>query len=527
MPARGQSGSHRAQRRLASTARDTAPEIRQRETPESTPPSQARALAQAGRAQLDQRLDAIAREAARLIEQGDQTATARRAAGVIRAEVERARSVASALERLIALERASLRLGQVEVSDLLIAALSRWKTRAPERTFELALPGHEPKLLGDGALIEQAVEGLIAWAAARSGPGDIRVSLRPTHPAEMAAGDDIIIVVRCPLLATESVQPARLFERITSAQTEDTGGLELTLARAIVERHGGRAWAEYSAMEQTLTLSLALPTAPGDVDLSDQPGKAMGGADDAVDDAIGGSAPELARARRVVVVAHADARMGRYLRANLEAAEFSAKAATTLSAALKLIELEEPDLVLLDLALPDDQEREPLARALARTTAPIIALGSGVDPAACVRALDLGAADYIVQPLSVEETLARIRRTLRPRPGHAADARQRVITCGELVIDDAQRLVTVGGAPAPLSKTEYRLLRTLAQNLGKTLSHEALLAQVWGPAYSAEIEFIWVYIRRLRRKIEPDPASPRYILTVPGVGYRLAQPAAQ
>ncbi|HET9110858.1 MAG TPA: response regulator transcription factor, partial [Ktedonobacterales bacterium] len=252
-----------------------------------------------------------------------------------------------------------------------------------------------------------------------------------------------------------------------------------------------------------------------------------GNVDDAVDDAIGGNAPALARARRVVVVAHADARMGRYLRANLEAAEFSAKSATTLGAALKLIELEEPDLVLLDLALPDDQEREPLARALARTTAPIIALGLGADPSACVWALDAGAADYIAQPLSVEETLARIRRTLRPRQGHSADVRQRVITCGDLVIDDTQRLVTVSGAPAPLSKTEYRLLRTLAQNLGKTLSHEALLAQVWGPAYSAEIEFIWVYIRRLRRKIEPDPACPRYILTVPGVGYRLAQPAAQ
>lgn len=95
------------------------------------------------------------------------------------------------------------------------------------------------------------------------------------------------------------------------------------------------------------------------------------------------------------------------------------------------------------------------------------------------------------------------------------------------MIDDAQRLVTIDGAPTQLSKTEYRLLRALAQNLGKTLSHEALLTQVWGPAYSKEIEFVWVYIRRLRRKIEPDPARPRYILTAPGVGYRLAAPAGQ
>ena len=523
--AKGQSGAQRAQRRPVSASREAAPETRQRIAGQPPTPSQAHALAQVACAQLDQRLDTIAREAARLAEQADQTATSRRAVGSIRTEVERARSVASALERLIALERAPLRLGQVEVSDLLIAALSRWKTRAPERTFELALPGHEPKLLGDGALIEQAIEGLIAWTAARSGPGDIRVSLRPTHPAETAA-DDITIAVRCPLHAADSVQPARLFERVTSTHGDDVGGLELTLARAVAERHGGRAWAEYSAMEQALTLSLALPTTPSAVMAEDQVGGAAGGAHDPEDVMLGESAPELARARRVIVVAHADARMGRYLRANLEAAELSAKAATTLGAALKLIELEEPDLVLLDLALPDDQQREPLARVLARTTAPIIALGAGADPSACVHALDLGAADYITQPLSVEETLARIRRALRPQPGHAADARRRVITCGDLVIDDAQRLVTVGGAPAQLSKTEYRLLRALAQNLGKTLSHEALLAQVWGPAYSEEIEFIWVYIRRLRRKIEPDPARPRYILTAPGVGYRLALPSA-
>ncbi len=215
--------------------------------------------------------------------------------------------------------------------------------------------------------------------------------------------------------------------------------------------------------------------------------------------------------------------MARYLRANLEEADYSAKTAATLDAAIKLIELEEPDLILLDLALPDERGREPLARALARTLAPVIALGRSADPAACATTLDAGAADFIPQPLSIEETLARVRRALRPQPGQESTPAARVYTCGDLVIDDTQRLVTIAGAPAALSKTEYRLLRTLAQNPGKTLSHEALLAHVWGPAYRQEIEFVWVYIRRLRRKIEPDPANPRYILTAPGVGYRLAQ----
>jgi DNA-binding response OmpR family regulator len=518
------SGAPRAQRRAAVTAQPAQG---------LAAPSHAPELARLGRAQLAQRLDAIERVVAMFAAQAEESAWLRRVAREVRAEVARARSLSEALERLVALEQTTLRLGQVEISDLLIATLSRWKTRATQQTFELALPGHEPTVLGDGVLIEQALEGLIAWAVAHSAPGDIRVSLRPAHPAHPSEAlasdgmsDEVTIAVRCPLRPTDGMQAGRLFERFAEPQGNGEGDLELALARAVVERHGGRAWAEVNSAARAVTLSLALPTAPSPA-LQPTPTTLPATAHAQADAAALGSTLALARAQRVVVVAHADARMARYLRANLEAAEFSAMTATSLNAALKLIEQEEPELVLLDLMLPDDEQREPLERALARTTAPIIALGQSADPAACVRALDVGAADFIAQPLSVEETLARIRRALRPPRGQAPEPRARMFTCGDLVIDDTQRLVTVGGTPAQLSKIEYRLLRTLAQNLGKTLSHEALLAQVWGPAYSKEIEFIWVYIRRLRRKIEPDPARPRYILTAPGIGYRLAQPPAQ
>jgi len=489
-------------------------------------------MAQMGRAQLDARLDAIIRTVTLFAAQVEQNAAAREVARDVRAEAERARGVAQTLERLIGLERASLRLGAVVVSDLLMATLSRWKTRAPQQTFELALPGHEPTLLGDSVLIEQAIEGVIAWATSHSGPGDIRVSLRQTHPEahtdhQAVEGDgNITISVRCPLPSADDTQTARLLDSFDQPQPGDACALELTLARAIAERHGGRVWAEAAPGEAGTLLALSLPSAPDPAAQSASLATMHKEATEDDDAAATGDAPALARARHCIVVAHGDARMARYLRANLEAADYTAKMATNLSAALKLIELEEPDLALLDLALPDDEQRDPLTRVLARTTAPVVALG-GADPAACVGALDAGAADYIAQPLSVEEALARVRRALRPLPGQASAPRQRIFTCGDLVIDDAQRLVTIGGAPTQLSKTEYRLLRTLAQNLGKTLSHEALLAQVWGPAYSKEIEFVWVYIRRLRRKIEPDPARPRYILTAPGVGYRLAQPAPE
>ena len=493
-------------------------------------------MAQMGRAQLDARLDAIIRTVTLFAAQVEQNAAAREVARDVRADAESARRVAETLERLIALERSPLRLATVEVSDLLMATLSRWKAHTPQQTFELALPGHEPSLLGDSALIEQAIEGVIAWAAAHSGPGDIRVSLRPAHPEPHVNGpaaesdDHITISVRCPLTSADEAQTTRLLESFSQPQPGDACALELTLSRAIAERHGGRAWAEAAPGEAATLLALELPSAP---DPAQQSATLVSVGEDKREDereeagvAAMGDAPALARARHSIVVAHGDARMARYLRANLEAAGYTAKTAATLGAALKLIELEEPDLALVDLARPDEQGRDPVARTLARTTAPIVALG-GADPAACVDALDAGAADFIAQPLSVEEALARVRRALRPSRGQVSEPRQRIFTCGALVIDDAQRLVTIGGAPTQLSKTEYRLLRTLAQNLGKTLSHEALLAQVWGPAYSKEIEFVWVYIRRLRRKIEPDPARPRYILTAPGVGYRLAAPTGQ
>lgn len=444
----------------------------------------------------------------------EQTPTTRRVTSAAQTDVERARSALEAFTRLVALPHEPLRLAQVEISDLLMLTLARWKNRAPRGAFELALPGAEPTLLGDSALIALAIEGMIAWAAAHSGPGDIRVSLLPAHAPE--ASGAITVAVRCPYAATEDARPERLFEPHDEPQPDGAGDVELTLTRAIAERHGGRAWAQVDQAEQVITLSIALAATPPTAPLQ-TPGQT-----EAASVALPGETPALARARSVVLVAHGDARMARYLRANLEEAGFSAKTAATLDAAIKLIELEEPDLILLDLALPDERGREPLARALARTLAPVIALGRSADPAACAMTLDAGAADFIPQPLSIEETLARVRRALRPQPGQEPAPTQRIYTCGDLVIDDTQRLVTVAGAPAALSKTEYRLLRTLAQNPGKTLSHEALLAHVWGPAYRQEIEFVWVYIRRLRRKIEPDPANPRYILTAPGIGYRLA-----
>jgi DNA-binding response OmpR family regulator len=138
--------------------------------------------------------------------------------------------------------------------------------------------------------------------------------------------------------------------------------------------------------------------------------------------------------------------------------------------------------------------------------------------------LDLGADDLVLKPFSIKELLARVRVLLRRSISQGEQSTGEVLfKTGELTLDYAQHQVHVQGEPVQLSRTEYKLLCTLAQNAGRVLTHELLLERVWGAEYNREVDFIWVYISRLRRKIEIDPRHPRYILTVPDVGYKLVK----
>jgi DNA-binding response OmpR family regulator len=232
--------------------------------------------------------------------------------------------------------------------------------------------------------------------------------------------------------------------------------------------------------------------------------------------------PRHPHERPVVLVADDDAHLMRYLRANLEAQGYRPLIAADAAQFVTLLDREDPDILLLDAALPDRAGSPTLARLREYSDAPTIVLGQG-EESECVRALDLGAMDYLAKPFGIQELLARVRAALR----HAAHVQtgfpDAIVHSGELSIDFAQHLVCMADRPIQLSRTEYKLLRVLAQHAGRVLSHELLLERVWGPGYGQEVEFLWVYVRRLRRRIEPDPRHPRYILTVPGVGYRLAQ----
>jgi two-component system, OmpR family, KDP operon response regulator KdpE len=181
-----------------------------------------------------------------------------------------------------------------------------------------------------------------------------------------------------------------------------------------------------------------------------------------------------------------------------------------------------PDVIVLDLEMPGVDGLEVISGIRAWSPIPIIVLSAHAAEREKVRALDAGADDYLTKPFGMEELLARIRAALRRATQNPQS--DPLLDFGLLQIDLTAHVVTVGGKEVHLTPTEYELLRVLATNAGKVMTHQMLLTSVWGPASEDSINYLRVYINQLRRKIEPDPVRPRYLLTDPGIGYRFRPP---
>jgi two-component system KDP operon response regulator KdpE len=224
--------------------------------------------------------------------------------------------------------------------------------------------------------------------------------------------------------------------------------------------------------------------------------------------------------RRVLVVDD-EPQILRALRTTLRGAGYEVDTAATAGEALTAAAARPPEAVILDLVLPDGSGTDVTRELRSWSDAPVIVLSALGEERQKIEALDAGADDYVTKPFSVDELLARLRAVLRRRSGPSQDP---MLEIGDLRIDVADRRVTVDGRRVKLSPHEFDLLRVLAQNQGRLLTHRALLREVWGPAYQVEAHYLHVYVSHLRRKIEPDPSSPRYLLTEPGAGYRLVDP---
>jgi two-component system KDP operon response regulator KdpE len=221
-----------------------------------------------------------------------------------------------------------------------------------------------------------------------------------------------------------------------------------------------------------------------------------------------------------VLVVDDEPQILRALQMKLRGAGYSVETAATAQEALMKASMRPPEAIVLDLLLPDGRGTD-VCRELRRwNTAPILVLSAVGEEKEKIEALDAGADDYVTKPFSGDELLARLRAALR----RAAPSPEPIVEVGDLRIELEKRAVTMAGEPVSLTPIEYDLLRLLAENEGKLLTHPMILRAIWGPAFQEESNYLHVHVSHLRRKIEPDPTRPRYLLNQAGVGYRLVDP---
>ncbi len=417
-----------------------------------------------------------------------------------------------------------LHMAQVQFSNLLLQLVQRWQKQALDHHFILDIAAEVPPVTCDALRLEQVLNHLLQNAVTYS-PSNSVVRL------QLEANDvELRVSVADEGIGIPSEYLDRIFDRFYRVPTtqdaadenQNGSGLGLSSARATIEAHHGRIWADSLGRDQGSTFYFTLPFAPPTPIVSSTTAQTSL----AIAQQPQRSSMPLHQDRRVrVLLAENDARLARYVRSNLEEQQYRVQVVNHGVQFLRQLDLEEPDIILLSSHLSDMQGMELLQRLREFSAAPLLMLTDVCDEDERVQLFDLGCDDVVMKPFGMKELLARVRALLRrqsaPTPG--TQPQQSVFTTGDLVIDYAQHLVTVRDQAVQLSRTEYKLLSTLAQNVGMVVTHELLLEKVWGPEYNRDVDFIWVYISRLRRKIETNSRRPQYILTVPDVGYKLAK----
>jgi two-component system, OmpR family, KDP operon response regulator KdpE len=222
-----------------------------------------------------------------------------------------------------------------------------------------------------------------------------------------------------------------------------------------------------------------------------------------------------------VLIVDDEEQIRRFLRVALKSHDYEIAEASTGKDGLRESTTFHPDIILLDLGLPDMDGLSVLKELREWSKTPVIILSVREQENDKIEALDLGADDYVTKPFNMGELLARMRVAMRHNANYDEEP---VITAGELSLDLAHRKVIIRAQEVKLTPTEYEILKNLAINLGKVLTHKYLLNQIWGKEYQKESHYLRVYVRSLRRKIELDPTQPKYLMTEPGVGYRLVVP---
>jgi two-component system KDP operon response regulator KdpE len=224
---------------------------------------------------------------------------------------------------------------------------------------------------------------------------------------------------------------------------------------------------------------------------------------------------------QLVLVIEDDPQIRRFLRTTLPGNGYRIIEAMTATDGIRMLSLQHPDLVILDLSLPDVDGLDVTKQLREWTTTPIIVLSARDQEHDKILALDAGADDYLTKPFAIGELLARMRVALRHSLRENQGSEDPVFTLGEMKIDFSKRQVFVSESEIHLTPIEYKIMTILARYAGKVVTQRQLLKEVWGPNYTTENHYLRIYMSQLRHKLETDPARPRYLITEPGVGYRL------
>ncbi len=394
-----------------------------------------------------------------------------------------------------------------DVSVLVERARSTFLSGGDTHTLVIDLSHDLPKVMADRPRIVQVLNNLLVNAARHApGPSTILVSAVPD-------GQHVAVTVRDEGSGIAPDMLPRLFQKHVGLDNGDrssgTAGTRLGLAisKGLVEAHGGRIWAESAGIGHGTSITFTIPVA--------QESATAGLGSDRTESYARDDVIEPTR----ILVVDDDPQMLRYIRDALTESGFDPIVTGDPVELSSIIRAEEPELVLLDLLLPDADGIELMGNVPELSDIPVVFISAYGRDETIAKALEFGADDYLVKPFSPTELVARIRTSLRRR----ADPEPFLL--GDLAINYDQRLVSVAGVPVELTAKEFELLRVLSLNAGRVSTFDALIRQIWGEYGYANHKLVRSLIKTLRRKLGDDARAPDYILNVRGVGYRMPQPA--